>query len=203
MKKIICWLAAGIFLSGCGSQEQSQKENQTSSTETQMKMARPQNQDLENKKHLLIKAGMDHLNKAEVAEAVKAFGEAIKIDPADTSAYFILAQTYLRLQNFEDAVNVLNSVIKIEPDNGLAYYLKSVASGASGKKQEAIEAAQKSVALFQEHRDEDNFKRALALLQGLSAPGQAANAAVPPENVNNVAEASSKKMSTTKDVVGN
>ena len=59
-------------------------------------------------------------------------------------------------------------MIKLAPDNGEAYYFKSLASGFSGDRQQALEAAQKSVALFQKQRDEKNFKRAVILLRGLS-----------------------------------
>ena len=169
MRTMIGLFLIGILACGCGSKEKtSQEENDNSTGQPDMKQA-ASDSSLEGKKQKLLKIGMTHLNKAEIPEAVKTFNEAIKLDPNDTRPYFILAETYMHLQNYEGALAVLDNVIKLEPQNGHAYYLKGIVSGLSGKKPEAVEAAQKSIMIFKEKQDEENFKRSLALLQELTA----------------------------------
>lgn len=146
-----------------------------------MKMTGVQNPALESKKRQLLQTGMQQLSEADVTDAIKTFGEVIKLDPTDTRGYFVLVQTYIRLQNFENASNVLDTIIKLDPENGQAFYLKAITSGFLGQKDIAMVAAQKSAQIFQEKRDEENFKKSIALVQSLqSSLNETATAGQPP-----------------------
>ena|SRR3989338_851562 len=160
MRKIISFVLVGIFLYGCSANEKASATKQ----EADSRMSA-----LAQNKQKLLKAGMEYLNQGKIPEAIKTLNQAVLMDPRDASTSFVLAQTYLHLKRYESAAGVLDNVIKMEPDNGEAYYLKGVAGGLLGNREEAMEAAKKSVAIFQEKRDEKNFKRAIVLLQGLSS----------------------------------
>ncbi len=160
MRKIIGFILAGIFLYGCSANDKASAMKQ----ETDSRMSA-----LEQTKQKLLKAGMEYLNQGKIPEAIKTLNQAVLLDPRDASTSFVLAQTYMHLKRYESALGILDNVIKMEPNNGEAYYFKSVASGLSGNKQHALEAAKKSIAIFQEKRDEKNFKKAVVLLQGLSS----------------------------------
>ena len=175
MRKILILFLMGILVGGCSSKEKAEDNDSGNSTEMASSKNGSQDPNWEIAKQKLIKEGMTRLNKAEIPEAVKIFTQAIKLDPKDTRPYFILAETYMHLQNFDNSINMLDDVIKLEPQNGHAYYMKALASGLAGKKSQALESVQKSVMIFKESQDEGNFKRSLALLQELSTqlPGGA------------------------------
>lgn len=160
MRKIIGFVLAGIFLYGCSAGEKAPAAKQESDSRMSV---------LEQNKQKLVKAGMEYLNQGKIPEAIKILNQAVLLDPGDASTSFVLVQTYIHLKRYESAVGILDNIIKMQPDNGEAYYFKGVASGLAGNREEAMEAAKKSVAIFQEKRDEQNFKRAVVLLQGLAA----------------------------------
>ena len=161
MRKISALVLMGVLLYGCSANDQAKTPGNTqadnvAAAKTAMK-------------EKLLKAGREYLNEAKIPEAIKALNQAVMLDPGDASASFVLAQTYLHFKRYDNALGVLDNVIKMEPDNGEAYYFKSIASGLAGNKPQALEAAQKSVVIFQEKRDEKNFIRAIVLLRGLSS----------------------------------
>ena len=170
MRKITVLVLTGVLLYGCSANDKAKTQGNTDANNKALaKTARKHNSELENNKQRLLKAGMEYLSQAKIPEALKVLNQAVLLDPGDASVSFVLAQTYMHLKRYDNALGVLDKVIKLEPDNGEAYYFKSLASGLSGDREQALEAAQKSVVIFQEKRDEKNFKRALGLLRGLSS----------------------------------
>lgn len=197
MRKIMSLVLIGILFYGCSSQDKAGTQGKTEADTNDMARTALQqngekrNSQLENNKQKLLKMGMEYLNQSKIPEAIYSFNQAVLLDPSDASSSFVLAQTYMHLKKYENALSVLDNVITMQPDNGQAYYLKGITSGLAGNKQQAIEAAQKSIAIFQEKKDENNFKRAIALLQGLSAANN-------PADLNND---SSKEGLVSKDTV--
>ena len=55
--------------------------------------------------HLLL--GKVYLKKGAIPEAVKALSEAIRLDPRDSSAYYLLSTAYTSLDRKEAARNAL------------------------------------------------------------------------------------------------
>ncbi len=170
MKRVIVLLLTTMIV-GCGSQKETQQQS-TGSDATQaaapaQSASAPSNDALRGQKEALLKEGMDLLNKADVPEAVKTFVALIKLDPRDSRGYMILAETYIRMQRYDEANSVLEALIKVDPQNAMAYYLKGMAYGFNHKLPEGIDAAEKSMALFKEKRDKANFEKAAALMQGL------------------------------------
>jgi tetratricopeptide (TPR) repeat protein len=119
-----------------------------------------------------IQEGIQHLQQANTVEAIKSFDEAIKNNPTDPSGYIILGETYMRLQEYNRAVDSLNAASRVAPDKGEIFYLLAINYGLLGKRDLAKENAQKSVEKFRLAKDEENFLRSLALLQGLMQPEQ-------------------------------
>ena len=172
MRKIIVLVLTGVLLYGCSANDKTKTQGNIN---TDNKRGMKQNSALEKNKQKLVKVGMEYLGQAKIAEAIKVLNQAVLLDPNDASTSFVLAQTYMHLKRYDSALGVLDNVIRLEPDNGEAYYFKSLASSFSGDRRQALEAAQKSIAIFQKQRDEKNFKRAVILLRGLSNADKSAD----------------------------
>ena len=146
MRKIFCLVCIGIFMSGCGSRDAAPKKEEARD---------------------YIKEGTEFLAKGELQEAIKIFREAVTRNPNDTKAYFVLAQTYLHLKDYNNALDNFKTVTTLEPDNGEAYLLLGGCYDLLGKKDEAIQNVKKSVMIFEKKRDEASFKRSVAILRRL------------------------------------
>jgi Flp pilus assembly protein TadD len=73
------------------------------------------------------------------------------------------------MRNYDKAVDTFSAATRIAPENGEVYYMLSMALSLAGQKEAAIVRATQSVEMFRRIKDEDNFIKAMALLQGLSA----------------------------------
>lgn len=132
-----------------------------------MKMAQSKQNTQPLSKNDYYDAGVKFLTEANVPEAVDSFTKGIQENPQDIRNYLALSETFIHLDEFEQAEGVLSIASKIAPDNGKVFYLFALNNHFLGNKEEAIQNAQKSVKLSQEAHDEENFKLALVLLQGL------------------------------------
>ncbi|MFA5088647.1 MAG: tetratricopeptide repeat protein [Candidatus Omnitrophota bacterium] len=158
MKRFL-WLILVVFVfAGCGSQET--KTEKASGLEGQKKAPSGQ-------ATALVRQGMKNLNEGDVAGAIKAFHAAIVKDPKDSRGYLFLSQTYLRLKEYPRAIEVLTALLFIEPNNGEVNYLLGLAYGLNGDKEAAKKYVQRSVEIFQDNRDKENFLKSLSLLQSL------------------------------------
>ncbi|MFQ6091965.1 MAG: tetratricopeptide repeat protein [bacterium] len=95
------------------------------------------------------------------SEALEPLHKVIEIDSSYTNAYFYLADSYVRLQDFDNAQMVYESGLEVDPENkyfhrGLAYVLF-----AKGLEEEAIPEYEIVVADFPE---ESQYNRILATL---------------------------------------
>lgn len=124
------FLLTVVFLVGCGQQAKQDVpvEPIVANTAPQeltqkQKIVTALGQALAQKKNKLMQEGMEDLNRGDIPQAVKTFGDLIKLDPKDTRSYFVLVETYMRLKRYPDAIEVINAILSLEPDNGVAYYL--------------------------------------------------------------------------------
>lgn len=149
----------GIFLIGCQPQkEQSQDQKKISHrSETAI-----------NLNHDYVGEGIQFLKEANTAKAIQSFDQAIKQDPMNPRPYIILGETYMRMREYNRAVDTFTAASRLKPDDGEVEYLLAVNYGLAGNKKLAQEHAQKSLDLFRLQQDEKNFVRALALVQGLA-----------------------------------
>ena len=149
MKKIFTIIAMLVFLSGCGNR--AQKESQGAPEQ----------------KADLVAQGLKYLSQSDVPRAIQSFDTAIKSDPTNPDNYLVLGQVYMRLGNFERAIDTFTGAVNVSPQNGEAYFLLATSLALGGDKEGAVKAAQKSVDLFMQNRDEERFKMSLALLRNL------------------------------------
>ncbi len=155
MKKLILVVFV-VFIVGCGSNT---KEKQSSS---------PQ---VSSKSQQYIAQGMKFLNNKEVLKAIKSFDMAIKSDPANPENYIFLSEVYLKLKAPDRAIDTLRAATRVSPKNPEVQYLLATSLGIRWKdedKQAAIEAAKKSVELFVQAKNQDQFKKAVVLLKSLT-----------------------------------
>jgi tetratricopeptide (TPR) repeat protein len=125
-----------------------------------------------------ISEGFRHLQAGNIQQAINNFDEAIKNDPANPEKYLVLGEVYVRLKNFERAEDTLAAALRVAPNNGDVYYLLGLARAFQGKNELAVEAAKKSVEIFVQDRDEEKFKKAVAMLKGLTEAQQPQSASV-------------------------
>ncbi len=117
----------------------------------------------------LIAAGLDHLKQGDVKSAIKSFDEAIRDNPRDVQGYLILGQTYMHLKDYNRAIDTFIVATRVDPENGQAHYLLATNLGLAGNYTMARVQAEKSAEIFRKEQDGANFKRSVALLQGLPA----------------------------------
>ncbi len=163
MKKVWLLIAIGLFVMGCGSQSDEQA-GQFQATDAQHQNV-PQAQMPQTKE--LVEEGINHLHEAEIAEAIQSFDEAIRENPLDPEPYVILGQTYIRLKQYDRAIDTFSAAERIAPQRGDIQYLLAISYGLKGQEDLARESARRSIELFRQDKDEENFLKALALLQGL------------------------------------
>ncbi|HRZ39708.1 MAG TPA: tetratricopeptide repeat protein [Candidatus Omnitrophota bacterium] len=164
MRRFILGIAVVFVLTGC--QNQKPQPQLPPSQALQQQAVTPSGQASGNQEYLA--QGVKYLQEANAPEAVKSLLMAIQSDPQDLQAYLILGQTYMHLNDFDNAAQTYSAALRVAPDQGEVYYLLAIANGLQGKKEQAVQNAEKSLLIFQKERNEENFRRALVLLQGLS-----------------------------------
>jgi len=117
-----------------------------------------------------VSEGMKFLNEADIPRAIRSFDMAIKQDPTNVDNYLVLGQVYMRLKQYDRAVDTLSAATRVSPENGEVYYLLATSKALDGRMEGAIESAQRSVEIYMQNRDEDRFKKAVVLLKSLSVP---------------------------------
>lgn len=169
MKKYICLVMVSVLVLACGKAEEPEKAKA------------PAAPDKTSQSEAFIAKGVEALNQQDIVDAIQNFDNAIKVDPQNPDNYMLLGQVYLRLRNYAKAVDTFNAGTRVDPDNGEMYYFLGAANAvrsnesegemAEQYRQEGIIAAKRSVEIFVQQKDEEKFKRALALLKSLQENG--------------------------------
>ncbi|MBF0619815.1 MAG: tetratricopeptide repeat protein [Candidatus Omnitrophica bacterium] len=150
MRKVLCAvMIAVIAFTGCAKKDTTPKNVQ------------------EARKFLV--AGMMLLKQAEPIKAVESFANAIKVAPEYFESYYVLAETFIHLKQYPQAISILNAAGTRFPTNGYAYYLLAIAEEGAGQTIPAIVAARKSMELMVAAKDEQGMKRATILVAALIA----------------------------------
>lgn len=159
MKNALLVLVVMAIFAGCG---EAKKMDGAKAVSSEEKMSSPSTG-----ANPLIASGLTSLQKGDVKAAVKSFDDAIRENPKDVQGYLILGQTYMHLKDYNRAVDTFIVATRVDPENGQAHYLLATNLGLAGNYTLARAQAQKSLEIFRKNRDGSNFKRAVALLQGL------------------------------------
>lgn len=164
MKKFLMMLAVIVVLAGCNNSEQAANSSgSASAVKMQMASSETANGDPSTE----ITAGVGYLRSGQIKEAISRFDQAIKENPRDVRGYLVLGQTYMHLKDYNRAIDTFTAATQVAPANGEAHYLLATNYGMAGNFSMAKLEAEKCLILFRQQNDPDNFKRALALLQGL------------------------------------
>ena len=157
MKQIlIAFLVVSLF-AGCNSRERSSKsEPKPSNTELSQQAAVK-----------LMQQGVEFLNQKDVAKAVVSFEGAIQVDPSNLQPYMVLAEIFMRMQSYPEAIAVLERAVNVAPENGYVFYMLSLANQGNKTPLPAVLAARKSVELFQAQNNEEGYKQAMLLMDSL------------------------------------
>jgi len=133
--------------------------------------------------------GMQYFAKEDIVNALKSFDNAIKVDPNNPDNYLVLGQIYLRLRNYDKAVDTFNAGTRVGPEQGELFYFLGAADAirvhmsegaqAEAYKKEGIAAAQRSVEIFIKQKDQQRLVTALALLKSLQENGDIGK--IPPQ----------------------
>ena len=150
MKRIML-IGLAVLIAGCGQQDEAKRRFQGVKEDRNY-----------------IQEGFKYLADADIQRAIYSFDQAIKNDPTNVDNFLILGQVYLRLKQPARAVDTFTAATRVDPNNGEARYLLATSQALNEELDEAIESAKLSVELFMQNRDEENFKRAVVLLRGLT-----------------------------------
>jgi len=126
-----------------------------------------------------IAQGMEYLKNKDIANAIHSFDSAIQQNPTEVENYLVLGEVYMRLQNYGGAVDTLNAAVRVNPNSGDAYYMLGLANALKASQEgdsdlgkaslaQAIEASKRSIDIYMQNRDEENFKKAVTFLQTLT-----------------------------------
>lgn len=152
MKKIFYLFCVSVLLAGCGSKDNASNKLQAKEVASKD----------------FLEEGVRNLSKGDPADAIKNFQKAIQDDPTNSKAYFILAETYMRMKNYTGAIKSLEATTRLDSVNGKAYLLLGVCFNLAGDHEQAISSVKKSAALFKSQKDVKSYRRALATLKRLS-----------------------------------
>ncbi|HLF18949.1 MAG TPA: tetratricopeptide repeat protein [Candidatus Omnitrophota bacterium] len=144
---------------------------------TQEKQSALQRPDARAQAQAFIEKGMEDLRNQDIVGAIQSFDNAIKTEPQNPENFLVLGQVYLRLRNYDKAVDTLNAGTRVDPNNGEIYYFLGAAHAIRQHtpgnaqedfdRQEAVGAAKRSVEIFIQERNEEKLKLALGLLKSL------------------------------------
>lgn len=102
-----------------------------------------QNEDYAN---VLTSKGNILYNQGKYDEAIKAYDEAIKIDPKSSSAWFNKGLALEELGKYNEAIKAYDQVIKLEPNDAApAWNNKGNALGEQGKYSDAIKSYDQAI----------------------------------------------------------
>ena len=90
-------------------------------------------------------AALDDQGKHD--EAIKAYDEAIRLDPNDANAWYNKGVSLLKQGKFNESLQVLNKTIELEPDLAMAWCAKGFVLGKLGEYNESIQAFDKAIEL--------------------------------------------------------
>jgi len=108
------------------------------------------------------------LSQGQVPAAVELLQKATDLFPDDTNLYFTLAQVYMKIGSFDNAIAISQKMLQKNPENGHIYLLMAGCYDLKNDSQKAIELVKTSMTVFQKKNDDKNFEAATAILKKLT-----------------------------------
>ena len=178
MKRFVLGFLA-IVISGCGTPppeetvESPQDIPAAVSTKQAKLAAAGQAAVAQEQSRKFIEKGLEQLKQSKIQDAIKSFDEAIKASPRDLRGYVVLGQTYLRSRNYDRAIDTFTAATHVAPQDGEVYFMLATSYQLAGKKEQAIKSVQRSAEIFQQKKDQANFRKAVMFMQSLIKPAPA------------------------------
>jgi Tfp pilus assembly protein PilF len=162
MKRFLVTLFIVSLAAGCGGGKTDQQTQSQAPADSAQQIA----------KQNYLSAGLAELKAGKPIEAIRNFDQSIKENPRDPQGYLILGQAYMHMKEYNRAVDTLEAAIRMTPPQGEVFYILAMNYRFLGEIDLAKKSAAKSLALFRKEQDQENFKKAAAFLQVLSASGK-------------------------------
>ena len=115
-------------------------------------------ENIENKLALFEDRGYSYLTSGWYEEAIQAYTEILKINPADSDARFFRASAYASLKWTDEAIQELKVILNSDPMDILARHDLSLCYRSLGWKKEALEEMRIAKAYAEIAGDEDEKK---------------------------------------------
>ena len=80
-------------------------------------------------------------------KAIRAFRDAITLEPQRSDFYNGLGLTYYRMEQFPDALNLFTAATRVDPNDATARYNEACALALLGRSEEALGSLQEAIAL--------------------------------------------------------
>ncbi len=157
-KKFFIVLAMSLILAGCSSPSSS---NLSEGVSTEAVSAPNTPEAFQQKAMMLLAQG-------QVPAAIETLQESIDLFPQDQNSYFALAQVFMKMGSFDNAIAVCQKAIQSNPDNGHIYLLMAGCYDLKNEPQKASDLVKLSMAVFQKQNDTKNAEAAAAVLQKLT-----------------------------------
>jgi Flp pilus assembly protein TadD len=157
-KKLFVVLVMMVVLTGCGSSSSS-----NSSGNMPAGAVPPQATPEAFQQQALIL-----LSQGQLPAAVETLQKATELFPEDTNTYFTLAQVYMKIGSFDNAIVVCQQALEKTPDNGHIYLLMAGCYDLKNEPQKAIDLVKMSMVIFQKQKDTKSLEAAAVVLQKLT-----------------------------------
>jgi uncharacterized protein (TIGR03032 family) len=127
-------------------------------------VARPSAEDLARLPAFHAQRGLDLYRQGQLAEAIAAFRQCLKLDPDDQEACYRLGVALGDAEQYDEAMAQLVAVIQAEPERAEAYNSLGYVCSRQGQPQQAIAAYEQAIALRPDYAHA-HLNLAMTLLQ--------------------------------------
>lgn len=155
-KKFFFVLAMSLVLAGCGSPVSPENDWANSASSQMPSQATPE---------AFQQQAMALLAQGQLPAAVETLQKAVELFPEDTTALFTLAQIYMKIGSFDNAIILAQKIVEKKPDDGQAFLLMAGCYDLKNEPQKAMEFVKVSMAAFQKQNDMKSFEAAAAVLK--------------------------------------
>jgi tetratricopeptide (TPR) repeat protein len=69
----------------------------------------------------LYNAGLDLYGQGKLAEAIVEYNKALQLDPEDGEIYLAISMAYMRMEDFDQALEVAHKAVEHCPHDALVY----------------------------------------------------------------------------------
>ncbi|MDD3374443.1 MAG: tetratricopeptide repeat protein [Candidatus Omnitrophica bacterium] len=115
----------------------------------------------------LFQEAMTFLAQNKIPEAIQSLEQSAEASPESVNAYFALAQLYMRLESYDNAIITCQKILQKEQKNPHVYLLMAGCYDLKGEPEKAVELVKVSMALFQEQNNVQGFQDAAGILKKL------------------------------------